>query len=102
MYCVTLRIYGVIKSFTHKGLAAYYRSGSVKGIVPQHAKRLRLILTTLDDASTAADIDLPAFGLHGLKGALAGMFAVRITGNWRVIFAFEGEDVILVDYLDYH
>lgn len=66
----------MIKSFTHKGLAAYYRTGSVKGIVPQHAKRLRLILSTLDDAI--------------------------VNGNWRVIFAFEGEDVILIDYLDYH
>ncbi|MFF2051066.1 type II toxin-antitoxin system RelE/ParE family toxin [Leifsonia sp. NPDC058194] len=92
----------MIRSFTHKGLAAYYRSGSVKGIVPQHAKRLRLILSVLDDAAVPADVDLPAFGLHSLKGDFAGMFSLRVSGNWRVIFAFEGEDVILIDYLDYH
>ncbi|WP_426516433.1 type II toxin-antitoxin system RelE/ParE family toxin [Diaminobutyricibacter sp. McL0618] len=92
----------MIKSFAHKGLAAFYATGSAKGIVPQHAKRLRLILTTLDDAAAPADVDLPAFGLHSLKGEFAGMFSVRVNGNWRVIFDFDGEDVMLVDYLDYH
>lgn len=92
----------MIKSFTHKELATFYGTGSVKGVVPQHARKLRLILTTLDDAATPADVDLPAFGLHPLKGELAGMFSVKVNGNWRVIFAFDGEDVILVDYLDYH
>ena len=24
------------------------------------------------------------------------------SGNWRLAFAFEGEDAILVDYQDYH
>jgi toxin HigB-1 len=92
----------VIASFSHKGLAVFYETGSARGIVPQHARRLRLILTTLDDATSPADVDLPAFGLHPLKGSRTGMFSVRVNGNWRVIFAFEGEDVVLVDYLDYH
>ena len=92
----------MIRGFEHKGLALFYRTGSAKGIVPQHAKRLRLILTTLDDASTPEDVDLPAFGLHALTGTLVGRWSVRVNGNWRVVFAFDGEDVILVDYLDYH
>jgi plasmid maintenance system killer protein len=25
-----------------------------------------------------------------------------VTGNWRVIFRFDGGDAIDVDYLDYH
>ena len=28
--------------------------------------------------------------------------AVSVNGNWRLTFAFEGEDAILVDYQDYH
>lgn len=92
----------MITSFAHKGLAIFYRTGSAKGIVPQHTRRLRLILATLDDAAAPSDVDLPAFGLHALKGDLAGMHSVRVSGNWRVIFAFDGEDVVLVDYLDYH
>ena len=92
----------MIKSFAHKGLAEFYRSGSVRGIKPHHAERLRLILTTLDDAALPSDVDLPAFGLHALKGERAGQFAVKVNGNWRVIFEFDGEDVVVVDCVDYH
>jgi toxin HigB-1 len=27
---------------------------------------------------------------------------VKVSGNWRVTFRFEGEDAVLVDYQDYH
>ncbi len=31
-----------------------------------------------------------------------GFFSVTVNGNWRIIFRFDGKDVELVDYLDYH
>jgi proteic killer suppression protein len=40
--------------------------------------------------------------LHALKGDLKGHWAVTVNGNWRMVFAFEGADAVLVDYLDYH
>jgi len=27
---------------------------------------------------------------------------MQVNGNWRLTFRFDGEDVILVDYQDYH
>ena len=39
--------------------------------------------------------------LHPLQGELAGQWAVKVNGNWRIIFAFDGQDAILVDYRDY-
>lgn len=39
---------------------------------------------------------------HPLKGDLKGHWAVTVNKNWRLIFSFEGEDAILVDYRDYH
>ncbi len=47
-------------------------------------------------------MDLPGFRLHALKGGYAGFWAVTVRANWRVIFRFEGDDVVDVDYLDYH
>jgi len=47
-------------------------------------------------------MNAPGYSLHPLKGELDGHWAVRVSGNWRVTFAFEGEDAILVDYKDYH
>jgi plasmid maintenance system killer protein len=40
--------------------------------------------------------------LHPLTGDMEGHWAVRVSGNWRLTFAFEGEDVILIDHQDYH
>jgi proteic killer suppression protein len=45
---------------------------------------------------------LPGFRLHPLKGERSGQWAVSVSGNWRVVFRFEGEDVFDVDLVDYH
>ncbi|QHJ01706.1 hypothetical protein GT347_25260 [Xylophilus rhododendri] len=40
--------------------------------------------------------------LHGLNGSLDGHYSVWVNANWRLTFAFDGQDTILVDYQDYH
>ena len=60
------------------------------------------MLTILDNAKRPEDMNAPNWRLHSLTGNLAGHWAVTVNGNWRLIFAFEGENVELVDYLDYH
>jgi proteic killer suppression protein len=40
--------------------------------------------------------------LHALSGNLSGCWAVTVNGNWRLTFAFEDEDAVLVDHQDYH
>jgi len=92
----------VIRDFRHKGIEAFFLSGSKAGIQPAHAKRLRLQLTRLNAATSPADMNSPGWRLHSLKGELAGRWAVDVSGNWRLTFAFEGRDAILVDYHDYH
>lgn len=92
----------MIKSFRHKGLQRYYQSGNKAGIQAQHCAKLRLILARLDAAQEPKDINLPGLRLHQLSGAFSGFYAVDVSGNWRIIFRFEGYDVHDVDYLDYH
>ena len=92
----------MIKSFRHKGIQLFFESGSKSGIQAQHERRLRLMLSRLDDAGEAKDMDAPGWKLHPLKGKLSGHWAVWVDGNWRLTFTFEGEDAILVDYQDYH
>ena len=92
----------MIRSFRHKGLQRFAETGSKAGIQPEHAKKLRNLLTALDAASRPSDMNAPGYGLHALRGNLAGHWSVTISGNWRLTFAFEGEDAILVDYQDYH
>ena len=92
----------MIVSFEHKGLERFYKTGSKSGIQPVHAPRLSLILSLLDIAKSADDMNVPGFGLHPLKGDLRGYFSVKVSGNWRLIFKPNGENMELVDYLDYH
>ena len=92
----------MIASFSHKGLERYYKSGNVSGIQPNHAKRLRLILSNLDQAESFTDMDMPGLKLHELVGRRAGIWAVTVSGNWRVTFRFAGRDAQKVNYEDYH
>ena len=75
----------MIKRFRHKGLRDFFETGSKAGIQAAHFKRLRLQLARLDAATSPADMNLPGWDC-----------------NWRMTFAFEGEDAVLVDYRDYH
>ena len=92
----------MIISFAHKGLERFYRSGTTSGIQSKHVKRLRLILTNLDQAENPDDMDLPGLRLHELKGNRKGIWSVSVSGNWRVTFRFTGKDAEIVNYEDYH
>lgn len=92
----------MIKSFRHKGLENYYRTGSKAGIQPTHATKLRIMLTALDAAEAPENLNAPSWRLHGLSGDLQGFWSITVNGNWRIVFRFENQDVELIDYLDYH
>ena len=67
----------------HKGLRALHERARLPA---QLVPRLRRIL----------------FRLHPLKGDRAGQWSVRVSGNWRVVFRFEGGEAVDVDLVDYH
>lgn len=92
----------MIRSFKHKGLAKFFKSGNTAGIQAPHVKRLRLILGRLNAAADAKDMDLPGLRLHELSGNRSGIWSVTVNGNWRVTFCFEDGDVEVVNYEDYH
>ncbi len=92
----------MIAGFRHKGLKLLYEKGDRRRVRPQFAAKLERILARLDEAAGAADMDLPGFRLHPLKGDLAGYWSVGVSGNWRVIFRFDGADARVVDLIDYH
>lgn len=92
----------MIRSFRHKGLERFFRTGSTSGIQARHAKRLRLILAQLDHATAIGDMDFPSSGLHPLKGDRKGTWSVIVQANWRITFRFEMGDAEVVNYEDYH
>jgi proteic killer suppression protein len=68
----------------------------------EHTAKLRDILARLDAAGAVADMGLPGFRLHPLKGEWKGFWAVTVRANWRVIFRFAEDEALDVDYIDYH
>ena len=92
----------MIKSWKHKGLKRFYEIGSKSGIQGKHAKILRMLLFQLTNSVKPEDMNTPGNGFHGLKGKLQGYHAVKVSGNWRLIFRFKDESATNVDLIDYH
>ncbi len=94
-----------IKTFANKNkrLERFYKTGSRKGINPDFAERLKQVLALLDKMTSLDAFDgLPGYRLHPLGGSRRGFWSVRISGNWRVTFRFDGQDVYDVSLEDYH
>ena len=92
----------MIQSIRHKGLKRLYEDDDPRGVIAEHVVKLRDILARLDAARAVADMDMPGFRLHPLKGEMTGLWSVTVRANWRVIFRFANRDAFDVDYVDYH
>jgi len=92
----------MIRSFKHKGLEHFFITGTKRGIQPEHADKIARVLDRLDASVNPADMNLPGYKLHELKGQEAGTWSVTVNANWRITFQFEGQDTLVVDYRDYH
>lgn len=92
----------MIVTIRHKGLAALYRTDETKGLPQKLVKRITVILPALDVAQGPEDFTLPGLRVHPLKGNLQGYWSVSVSGNWRLVFRFDGQDVYDLDLVDYH
>lgn len=92
----------MIRSFRHRGLERLFLKDDRRGVSPSMTNKIKDILSVLKRANRPGDMDLPGFGLHPMKGDRAGDWAVKVTGNWRIVFRFDDGDVVNVDLEDYH
>lgn len=92
----------MILRFRHKGLERLFTKGDTRGLNMQHVPKLAAILGVLNAAPNPAGVNFPGAQLHQLKGDRKGQWAVSVSGNWRVVFRFEGSNTTDVDLIDYH
>lgn len=92
----------MIENIRHKGLRLFWEKGDRSKLPSTQIAKIRLILTLLHNAKTIDDLNFPGSDFHGLKGDLVGFYAVKVTGNYRIIFRFEEEKALDIDYVDYH
>jgi toxin HigB-1 len=93
-----------IESFAHKGLKRLYTQDRTRGLPPQSAGKLRLMLAFLQDMGRVEELLTPArWKAHRLTGDREGTWSLHVTGNWRLTFRVDRTGVIRdVDLEDYH
>ena len=92
----------MIRTFRHKGLERLFIANTPRGIATAHQTRIERMLDRLDAAARPEDMNVPGWRFHPLRGAQKGRWAVAVSGNLRLTFAFDGEDAIDIDLEDYH
>ncbi len=86
-----------------KGLRALAELDRANQVPGDLVARLRCILTALGEARRPGDLATrPGYRLHPLKGDMAGLWSISVSGNWRVVFRFEDSEAVDVDLVDYH
>ncbi|MBV6321713.1 type II toxin-antitoxin system RelE/ParE family toxin [Duganella violaceipulchra] len=92
----------MIISIRHKGLRKFFADGDHRGIPAEFASRIERFLDRLDSCIKPEDMNIPGSKFHQLKGGRKDCDAVSVSGNWRITFKFDGENVVEVDLEDYH
>lgn len=92
----------MIRSFRNKGVRRFVEDGDSSKLSVRNIDRLAIILRQLDAAKAPEQMNLPGFFFHPLKGQERGRFSMRVTGNFRLTFGWDGEDAIDLDLEDYH
>jgi toxin HigB-1 len=92
----------MIKTFKSKRLQKLYEHGDGSGLPPGQLERIENRLSSLDVASKPEDMNIAGYGFHALSGNYKGFYAVKVTGNWRIIFRFSDGNAFDVDHVDYH
>lgn len=104
--CVRLRatVWVVrIRNFLHKGLKRLYWEDNAKGLPADAVEKLRAMLTFLQDLQNPETLRaFPLWKAHPLTGARRNTWSLHVTGNWRLTFQIKDDEIVDVNYEDYH
>ena len=90
----------MILSSRNKALAAFYASGNASRLSVPDTARVGRILRVLAGTNQPEDASLPGYHFHTLRGE--PRWSIRVTGNWRITFGWDGADAVDVDLEDDH
>jgi proteic killer suppression protein len=92
----------MIRSFRNNALKRFWTKGDASGLRPDWSRKVERQLALLDAATRPEDLNIATYGFHALKGDLVGRYAISVSRNWRLTFAFEGLHAVEVDLEDHH
>lgn len=86
----------------NKNLKRLVSEDDARGIQESWLPRVKRILAALNVATSPAELDVPGWHWHQLKGNRKGVYSVRVTGNWRITYKWDDDGPFHVDLEDYH
>lgn len=90
-------------SFAHKGLRMFHQEDNAKAFSADVADKIRDIFTFLEDIEHEQELRaVPSWKAHQLKGSRKGVWSLHVTRNWRLTFRIQDEEILDIDYEDYH
>ena len=93
----------MIKSFADKTTQDFFVTGKSKKLPASIFKAAKRKLDYLQNAYELDDLRSPPGNrLESLKGDLQGKYSIRISDQYRIVFAFSGHDAYDVQIVDYH
>lgn len=92
----------MIRSFRHKGLADLYRTGKTAKVKPDLRARILRRLDALNAAGDLAELNLPGFDFHPLRGFKPTRYSLHVNGPWCITFEWADGDALHVDLEQYH
>lgn len=92
----------MIRSFRHKGLADMFSSGNAAKVKPDLRNRILRRLDALHAAGELAELNVPGFDFHPLKGHKPTRYSLHVNGPWCITFEWASGDALHVDLEQYH
>jgi proteic killer suppression protein len=88
--------------FADRDLKRYYEKGNASGIRPDWVRKVRRLLDRLEAAQSPDDLGGPQMGFHRLSGDMAGRYALTVSKNYRMTFAWRDGAAVEIRLEDYH
>jgi len=92
-----------IRSVSHRGLRRLIEDDDERELRTDLVRRIRRVITALSLAPNPENIlGPPGWRIHQLTGNRAGTWSISVSGNWRITFRIDGDDMIDLNLEDYH
>lgn len=92
----------MILSFRSRALKKYWERNDASKLPQDRIARIAMILDRLDASTKPEDLNLAGLQFHQLAGKSKGRFAVSVSANGRITFAWDGDNAADIDFEDYH
>ena len=92
-----------MQTIRHKGLKHLVENDDPKGLRPDLVDRIRKVLTALIVADELSALrGLPGWRPHQLTSDRKGTWSIAVSGNWRLTFRLEEDNIYDLNLEDYH